>query len=152
MTNSRSYQTLPLTMSPPTQGTALRGEGLTDFVVVVVIVIIGFVSHGSFILQNCLAHNRVHNNHACMLFHHVRLFVTVWTITCQVPLSMGFCRQEYWSGSPCPPPAGDLPNPGIEPASFMSPALAGGFFTTSTTWETLIITTCEINKNWRSSG
>ena len=48
------------------------------------------------------------------------------------PLSMGFSRQEYWSGSPCPPP-GDLPNPGIEPGSLMSPALAGGFFTTSTT-------------------
>ena len=45
-----------------------------------------------------------------------------------LPLSMGFCRQEYWSGLPCPPP-GDLPNPGIEPM------LAGGFFTTSTTWE-----------------
>ncbi|CAN0491905.1 unnamed protein product [Rangifer tarandus platyrhynchus] len=52
----------------------------------------------------------------------------------QPPLSMGFSRQEYWSGLPCPPP-GDLPNPGIEPASLMSPALAGGFFTTSATWE-----------------
>ena len=47
---------------------------------------------------------------------------------------MGFSRQEYWSGLPCPPPA-DLPDPGIEPVSLMSPALAGGFFTTSTTWE-----------------
>ena len=46
------------------------------------------------------------------------------------PLSMGFSRQEYWSGLPCPPP-GDLPNPGIKPASFMSPALSYGFFTTS---------------------
>ena len=43
----------------------------------------------------------------------------------QAPLSMGFFRQEYWSGLPCPPP-GDLPDPGIEPASLMSPALAGG--------------------------
>ena len=51
----------------------------------------------------------------------------------QAPLSMGFSRQEYWSGLPCPP-AGDLPDPGIEPASLMSPALAGGFFITSTTW------------------
>ena len=42
--------------------------------------------------------------------------------------------QEYWSGFPCPPP-GDAPNPGIEPASLMSPALAGVFFTTSATWE-----------------
>jgi len=48
---------------------------------------------------------------------------------------MGFSRQEYCSGLPCPPP-GDLPNPGIEPSSLMSPALAGGFFTTNTTWET----------------
>ena len=49
---------------------------------------------------------------------------------------MGFSRQEYWSGLPCPPP-GDLPDPGIEPASLMSPALAGRFFTTSVTGETL---------------
>jgi len=47
---------------------------------------------------------------------------------------MGFSRQEYWSGLPCPPP-GDLPNPGINPTSLMSPALVGGFFTTSATWE-----------------
>ena len=46
------------------------------------------------------------------------------------PLSMGFSRQEYWSGLPCPPP-GDLPHPGIKPASLTSPALAGGFSTTS---------------------
>ena len=46
----------------------------------------------------------------------------------------GFFRQEYWSGLPYPSP-GDLPNQGIEPASLMSPALAGGFFTTSTIWE-----------------
>ena len=54
----------------------------------------------------------------------------------QAPLSMGFSRQEYWSGLPCPPP-GDLPNPGIEPVSLTFPALAGGFFTTSATWEAL---------------
>ena len=47
---------------------------------------------------------------------------------------MEFSRQEYWSGLSCPPP-GDLPDPGIEPSSLMSPALAGGFFTTSATWE-----------------
>ena len=47
---------------------------------------------------------------------------------------MGFSRQEYWSGLPCPPP-GDLPNPGMEPTSLTSPTLAGGFFTTGTTWE-----------------
>ena len=47
---------------------------------------------------------------------------------------MGFSRQEYWSGLLCSSPA-DLPNPGIELASLTSPALAGGFFTTSATWE-----------------
>ena len=49
-------------------------------------------------------------------FSGARLFVTLWTVTCQAPLSMGLSRQEYWSGSPCPPP-GDLPDPGIEPSS-----------------------------------
>ena len=52
----------------------------------------------------------------------VRLFVMPWTITCQAPLSMGFSRQEYWSGLPCPPP-GDLPHPEIEYMSPASPAL-----------------------------
>ena len=55
------------------------------------------------------------------------------TVSHQVSLSMGFSRQEYWSGWPCFLP-GDLPNPGIEPVSPMSPILAGGFFTTCTTW------------------
>ena len=62
-------------------------------------------------------------------------FATPWTEARQAPLSMGFHRQEYWSGLPFPPP-GDLPEPGAEPVSLISPALAGGFFTTSTTWET----------------
>ena len=57
---------------------------------------------------------------------------TPWTVARQAPLSMGFSRQEYWSEWPCPP-AGDLPDPGIELASLVSPALVGGFFTTSTT-------------------
>ena len=74
----------------------------------------------------------------CSLFvqslSHVLLFATMWTIARQAPLPMGFSRQEYWSELPCPPPR-DLPNPGIELGSLMSPALAGGFFTTSTTWE-----------------
>ena len=48
------------------------------------------------------------------LLSHVRLFATPWTVACQAPLSMGFSRQEYWSGLPFPSP-GDLPNPGIEP-------------------------------------
>ena len=67
-------------------------------------------------------------------FSHVRHFATLWTVACQAPLSMGFSRQECWSKLPCPPP-GDLPNPGIELSSLMSPALTGRFFTTSTTWE-----------------
>ena len=71
-------------------------------------------------------------------FSHTQLFATLWTVGCQAPLSMGFFRQEYWHGLPCPPP-GDLPNPGIEPTTLRSPALAGGFFTTSATWEALII-------------
>ena len=60
--------------------------------------------------------------------------VTPWTVACQAPLSMGFSRKEYWSGLPFPPP-GDLPDPMIEPISFISSTLAGGFFTTSSTWE-----------------
>ena len=67
-------------------------------------------------------------------FSHVQLFATLWTVACQAPLSMGFSRQEYWSGLPCPPP-GKLPEPGIEPTSLSSPALAHGFFTTGATWE-----------------
>ena len=60
----------------------------------------------------------------CILshFHGISLCETLWTVTCQTPLSMGFSKQEYWSGLPCPPP-GDLPNPGIKPAFLMSPAL-----------------------------
>ena len=60
---------------------------------------------------------------------HVRLFATPWAVARQAPLSMGFSRQEHWSGVPSPPP-GHLPDPGIEPASPTSPALAGRFFTT----------------------
>ena len=59
-------------------------------------------------------------------------FATQWAVACRAPLS----RQEYWSGLPRPPPC-DLPHPGINPASLMSPALAGGFFTTSAPWEAL---------------
>ena len=53
--------------------------------------------------------------------------MTPWTVAHQAPFSMGFSRQEYWSGLPCPPP-GDLEDLGIEPASVTSPAVAGGFF------------------------
>ena len=64
----------------------------------------------------------------------VRLFVTPWTVAYQALLSVGFSRQEYWSGLPFPSP-GDLPDPGIEPMSLTSPALAGRLFTPSATWE-----------------
>ena len=68
--------------------------------------------------------------HCCctLLLSCVWLFVTQWTIAHPAPLSLEFSRQEYWSGLPCPPP-GNLPNPGMEPRSPVSPALAGAFFT-----------------------
>ena len=73
---------------------------------------------------------------ACVLSHfsQVQVFVTLWTADHQVLLSIGFSRREYWSRLPFPPP-GIFPNPGIEP---VVPALAGGFFTTRTIWETTI--------------
>ena len=73
---------------------------------------------------------------ACTLSHfsHVWVFVTLWTVAHQAPLSIGFSSQEYWSGLLYPFP-GDLPYPGIEPTSLMFLALVGRFFTTSTTWE-----------------
>ena len=73
-------------------------------------------------------------------FSRVQLFASLWTVAHQAPLSVKFSRQEYWSGLPCPPP-GDLPDPGMEPKSLMSPALLGEFFTTSTTWEDSILHT-----------
>ena len=51
------------------------------------------------------------------LLNRVQLFVTPWNVVYQAPLSMGFSRQEYWSGLPFPPPPLDLPDPGIEPRS-----------------------------------
>ena len=68
------------------------------------------------------------------MLSHVQLFVTLWTTAPQAPLSMRVSRQDYQSGLPCPP-LGDLPNLVIEPESLMSPALAGGFFTTRAAWE-----------------
>ena len=61
-------------------------------------------------------------------------FVTPGIVAHHAPLSMGFSRQEHWSGLPCRPP-GDLPDPGIKLVSLMSPALADRFFTTGATWE-----------------
>ena len=85
------------------------------------------VSFLTFILYWCIA---------CLLSHFspVWLFATLWTVACQAPLSIEFSRLEYWSGLPCPPP-GNLPDPGIKRAFLISPALAGRFFTISTTWE-----------------
>ena len=68
----------------------------------------------------------------------LQLFAAPWTVAHQAPPSIGFPRQEYWSGLPCAPP-GDHPRQGIKPISLTSPALASGFFTTSTTWEVLLV-------------
>ena len=88
--------------------------------------------------------------HACMLslFGNLQLFATLWTVAHQASLSVGFSRQEYWSGLPFPPP-GDLSNPRIETASPESPASARRFFTTKeflprrfflrATWETQVL-------------
>ena len=67
-------------------------------------------------------------------FSLVQLRATLWTVAHQAPVSMRFSRQEYQSGLPCPPP-GDLPNPGIKPASFTSPALASRLFTSNARWK-----------------
>ena len=71
-------------------------------------------------------------------FNYVWPFVTLWTVTYQAPPSMGFSRQEYWTGLPFPPPA-NLPKPGIKLMSLMSLALARRFFTTSTIWEASLV-------------
>ena len=74
-------------------------------------------------------------DHVCIRpFSHVRLFVTLWTVALQAPLSMGFSRQEYGSGLPCRL-SGDRLNPGIEPTSLTSPTLTARFSTTSIIWE-----------------
>ena len=70
----------------------------------------------------------IYHQCVCML-SRVWLFVSSWTVARQAPLSMGFSRQEYWSGLPFPT-LGDFPDPGIEPLSPAAPTLAGRFFTT----------------------
>ena len=80
--------------------------------------------------SHCFAHTFIKDSRfmvcccGCLVPHCVQLFATPWTVACQAPLSMGFPRQDYWSGLPFPSP-GDLPDPGIKPTSS---ALAGGFF------------------------
>ena len=70
--------------------------------------------------------------HICIYVHiyhfgQVLLFMILWTVAHQAPLSTGFSRQEHQSGWPCPPP-GVLPDPGIEHVSLMSPIVAGRFY------------------------
>ena len=77
------------------------------------------IIHSSYIMLCC----------AKSLQRVYRLFETLQTVAHQAPLFKGFFRQEYWSGFLSPTP-GDLPDPGTEPSSLVSPALAGGFFTT----------------------
>ena len=71
-------------------------------------------------------------------FSCVWFFVTTWTVAHKAPLSVGFSRQEYWSGLLFPFPR-DIPNPGIEPAPLKFPALTGGFFTPTVIWAALLL-------------
>ena len=120
-----------------------------------------FLWHIFCIAEICVAMNLLHkhcsyytvigwgntNCYVCVIspFSHVQLFVTLWTIACQSPLSMGFSEQEYWSGLPFPFPE-DLPYSGMKPDSLMSPALEGGFLTTSATWEATWIVIGRLNE------
>ena len=94
-----------------------------------------------------IAGGKARSWHHCVLSHfgHVQHSATLWTIAHQAPLSLGLSRQEYRSALPCPPP-GNLPNPGIKPASLTSPALAGRSVTSSATWHH-IQTNCVTNGN-----
>ena len=91
----------------------------------------GFSTHQERLLFDCMLL-------VCMLgcFSCVGLFGILWTIACQVPLSRGFSRWEYWTGLPCPP-QGIFPTQGSnqQPASLITPALANRFFMTSNSWE-----------------
>ena len=86
----------------------------------------------------CWTHQRVPAQAVCLRvlsrFSRLGLFATLWTVARQAPLSVGLSGQEYWSGLSFHPPGG-LPDPGIDSASLMSPALGGRFFTTTDTWE-----------------
>ena len=73
--------------------------------------------------------------YVCCMFSHVQLFATPWSVAPGLLHLWEFSREEYWSGLPCPAP-GDLLDPGMEPMSLKSPALAGGFFTPRVTQET----------------
>ena len=88
-----------------------------------------YVMQGVFIRKSF--HGICTFRHACLLscFSGVRLFATQRTVAHQAPLSMGFSRQECWSGLPFPP-SEDVPDPGMKGASSACPARAGRFFTT----------------------
>ena len=70
---------------------------------------------------------------------HVRLFVTLWTVDCQTPLSMAIFQARILKCVAISSSGGNLPDPGIEPLSLVSPALVGGFFTNCATWEALLL-------------
>ena len=110
-------------------------------------------SHGDLMKNSGCKKKKKKTNSGCVLnrFIHARLFVMPWAIVRQVPLSLGFSSQEYWSGLPRTPP-GDLPYPGIKSASLMSPALAGGFPTTNTTWEAPLKTEVTITSQVTKRG
>ena len=91
----------------------------------------------------------LYRSRTCLVAQSYLTFATPLTVACWAPLSTGFFRQEYWSGLPCPPP-GDLPDPGIEPLSLASPALAGGFFATSATWEAQAGFSLAHTSSWKS--
>ena len=93
-----------------------------------------WVASNFLFLQTLLAGTFLTTDVCLWVFSYVQLFVALWTVAHRDPLFMDFSRQEYWSGLAFPTP-GDLPNPGIEPACLASSASAGGFFTTSATWE-----------------
>ena len=88
------------------------------------------------LLEQWLEHHRLYQARTCVCQVTSVSSAAPWTIAHQAHLCIEFYWQECWSGLPCPSP-GDLPNPGIKPTSLMSPALAGGLFTTSATWEAL---------------
>ena len=81
----------------------------------------------------------------CVVVHSYPTLCDPMEVACQASLSVGFSRQEYWSGLPFPTPRG-LPNPEIKPTSVVSPALAGGFFTPSTTWDPDLVF-CDVRKS-----
>ena len=89
-------------------------------------------------IRCCEGQGATENPICCWVYAHVCLVmsdsVTPWTVAHQAPLSTEFSRQEHWSGLPFPTP-GNLPDPGIESTSLVSPALAGGFLTIGTIWE-----------------